>query len=147
MKYWVLFGKSDLNLWWLKKGYRHVSLLTHDKFNWLLLSACSDRFYWSILSFKVSENVPFFFNKEHTIVVFDQIIYHNKDAFELGINFLSCVQIAKYMLGVKKFFIFTPYQLYNYLLKNGGSLWAGTQMHQKKLLNKRKNKHKNKKQF
>lgn len=126
LEYYVLFMNSSERNWWnvfTTDGYEHVdALLWHeDKGVWQIFrpdrnGTCIDIIY------KSKEQLLDEIQKDGNIKVirFDKIMkYYNRRSFFVN---GTCVGAVKDFLNIKKPFIFTPYQLYKYLIRNGGTL-------------------------
>lgn len=114
---WVVFsGKTDL--WWLrilKPGFRHCYLLIKDKGCWLSVDPLSNHMEIEIQPVPEDFDLPLHFRSLGMLVLPAPICRsHEKPA---PIMAFSCVEAIKRILGIHRFFVWTPYQLYRAILK------------------------------
>jgi len=113
---WVIFPKKS-DLWWLrflKKGYRHCFLILNDGDNWITYDPMSTFTEIIMHKFPRCFNLPRWFDNRGDKVVPAKIIRQTNIA-PFGMYF--CVEGVKRILGIQKFWILTPYQLYKYIKK------------------------------
>jgi hypothetical protein len=115
MKAYIIFQNSDMkSLGFLKEGFRHCDIL--------LENGIGIEITRKGLSFNITDkNVIFDKLKKNSIIIIE---YEIKKNIYSVIGVKTCVGICKDILGIKNFFIFTPYQLYKYLIKNGGKKYG-----------------------
>lgn len=113
---WICFCDSDnAPFKILKKGFRHVFVISRDDYNWYVIDPD-----WRYLSIKILEhdidhNVPKELSKKLTVLH----VKHSactKRYLCMPWKLFSCVGIIKYALGLS-FWSFTPYRLYKRLKK------------------------------
>jgi hypothetical protein len=114
MKAYIIFQNSDLKvLKCLKNNFRHCDILLDNNIGIEITRNGID-------IVNTDKNVLFDKIKNTGIIIVEyEIIKSNYSIIGLK----TCVGICKDILGIKDFFIFTPYQLYKKLLKNGGKIW------------------------
>lgn len=125
--YWLIFKDgNEFSKKFLKKGYGHIDILTHDEFNWLYFSPRNNRFEWEILSYEIDTSttkiIPSDF--ESIVCIHTHLKRDENGDFEHAkrpnlsfLHPLNCVGIAKYVLGVWPV-LFTPYQFFNWIINN-----------------------------
>lgn len=114
-KAWVVFsGKTDLDwLRVLKPGFRHCFVVLKDGERWITLDPLSN--YMEVLvHHHVSGefDLPRWLERRGMRVLPADLTRLKKPAPWM---LFTCVEAVKRVLGVHKFFIFTPWQLYRYL--------------------------------
>jgi len=116
---WIGFKEAKFFIrHFLKKDFGHVYVLMKDYYNWGLIDPRNKSLEVMLLPYRPEENVPFITKKEfgHSIleVVVEKKInkWPNLNPFYM----INCVNIVKYVLGVR-LFCFTPYGLYKKLSK------------------------------
>ena len=113
---WVVFsGETDLPwLKILKKGYRHCFVLINDGQRWFSidpLSAYTEvQVYHHILP---SFDLPSWLQSRGYQIIKTSIERQHKRSAPIMV--FSCVEVIKRVLGIHKRFIFTPWQLYQFL--------------------------------
>lgn len=115
-KAWVVFsGQTELfYLKWLKPGFRHCYILLHDGKHWVSIDPLSQH-----TEVQVLDTVPADFDlpgwlesRGQTILRADIDHTHIRPAPWMA---FTCVEAVKRVLGLHKFNIFTPWQLFRYL--------------------------------
>ena len=112
---YVLFSNSDKpGVQHLRKGFQHVSVLIKDGYDFVLIDPAGHG-----IEVKVgrvdTRDIHDLAGKEDVTVVPTRIIKHTT-RYKVPTLF-SCVETAKRLLGVRSWFIMTPYQLYTHLTK------------------------------
>lgn len=115
MKAYIIFQNSDMNiLQFLKNGFKHCDILLE---NGIGIEITRSKISYNI----VNKNTVFDKLKKDSIIIVE---YEIKKTEYSIIGVRTCVGICKEILGIKDFFIFTPYQLYRKLLKSGGKIYG-----------------------
>lgn len=114
-KAWVVFsGQTDLAwLRLLKPGFRHCFVLLNDGRRWLTFDPLSN--YTDICvhhDLPAGYNLPQWLEGQGFTVVQSVITQEKKPA---PFMIFTCVEAVKRVLGLHRFFIFTPWQLYRHL--------------------------------
>lgn len=112
---WVVFsGQTDLPwLKILKPGFRHCFVLLHDGERWVTLDPLSN--YTQVLvhhHVAADFDLPLWLERRGMCVLRANVKRVTKPAPWM---LFTCVEAVKRVLGLHKFFIFTPWQLYSYL--------------------------------
>lgn len=117
--YWLVFRNG--NLWhqrFLKKGFGHVFVIMSDGRQWLKLDPRVNRLEPEILGCSRDVYMPKVYRHLGYSVV--KIVLNEqkspKNIFR-PFWFLTCIEIIKYIIGLKLPFCYTPYSLYKKLLK------------------------------
>ena len=93
-------------------------VLQRDEFNWLLLDPQNEWLGWTILPYKITDNVPKIFSShvnQTVLRVKTRLPIKEKMRWNL-LRVGSCVNIVLYMTGIKAS-IWTPYQLFKRLMR------------------------------
>ena len=114
--WYVVFTKSDTKHWltpWLNPDFGHVKMVKEDLGLWVIVDsgvACTR------ITTKLIDDYPHIriLCPNAVILPVRTVIDATKFQWHLGIN--SCVDTAKGILGIRKMFMNTPYQLYKYLI-------------------------------
>lgn len=115
---WVVFsGETDIPwLKILKPGFRHCFVLMNDGQRWLSIDPLSS--YTEVLIYHHIDpcfDLPqWLLGRGYKIMKTDIDRAHKKAA---PVMIFSCVEVIKRLLGIHKRFVFTPYQLYRFLIK------------------------------
>jgi len=117
---WIVFtGKTDLKiLRFFKKGFKHCFIILRTPFGWATIDPLylnTDINFYDDEDHKTS--LPEWFSGQGCVVVHTQTMQPQYKIQMPGIY--SCVESAKKIIGLNKFFILTPWQLYKYLNKKG----------------------------
>jgi hypothetical protein len=114
---WVVFS-DETDLWFLKilkSGFRHCFIIMQQDNRWVLIDPRSDKTEIQILPHPHHFNFPrFWIEQGKTVVKIPQVQTPRKIASILPI---SCVEIIKRFIGLHRWWIVTPHQLYRALVK------------------------------
>ena len=117
MNWYLIFTEVKRQRWWdrlLKPGFNHVYAMRWDGFNWLIVNPRSD-----FLSVEVSticdHNLRDLAIGEATATVGVLCeIPKGRLRSRFFAGPVTCVEVVKSLLGIRAWFLFTPWQLYNY---------------------------------
>jgi hypothetical protein len=118
----------------LKDGFKHVYLIERQAIGWVCLDPSQSDLHTYILPASYEADVMGEFSKRHPDFNILKLMVkaHAKILYpKLGV--ISCVSVMQYIIGVYWPFVFTPYQLYNKLLKKTVDHIEVTQWPQEKL--------------
>ena len=112
----VGFGGRPLHWWtfFLKKDFYHCVLALGDGFNWIVIDPLLH--YTDLLILKGVDIGACFKEKGYKILWVKPVIPPLKKRF---LRPSTCVETVCRFLGIQHPFIWTPYQLYHFLLKKG----------------------------
>ncbi len=113
---WVVFsGQADL--FWLKilrKGFRHCAVVLHDGEHWINIDPLSHVMAVHVSSVPASCDVPLLLEQQgHRVLAVEM----QCEGTPAPWGFLTCVGVVKRVLGIRARFIWTPWQLYRYLVQ------------------------------
>lgn len=124
--YCVFHPRTPFFFWakWLKQGYRHVELCRPiqygsgiDEVVWL---ECYPNFEMLSVDLNYDPRPPWVRCPESTVVKVTAMRKAPSMRSWWLCGPMSCVEIAKAALGIRAFWIRTPWQLYQYLSKRNG---------------------------
>lgn len=119
-KMWIVFsGESEIK--WIKllfkKGYRHCYAVINDGSKWV---TCDPMAHKTEIS--VHHQIPADFDLPRwlqsrglKVVAVPNVSFKKKS---LTPAFFTCVEAVKRLIGVRRFFVLTPYQLFRHLEKS-----------------------------
>lgn len=113
-KAWVVFT-DQADLPWLKvlrKGFRHCFVILHDGENWLSVDPLAHRIEAQIQHVQKDFDLPAWLEERGHIVIRAKIHEGQKI---MPVMPVTCVEVVKRVLGVRRRFIFTPWQLYRHI--------------------------------
>lgn len=113
-KLYVIF-KFSPRLMWLDHHLNHAYVIKETEDYWVKTEK-----YWSHLDSEVypvdgNPHIRCLVNDADVVVPVEVNIKPSKTPISLGL--MTCVSVVKAQLGLRKFWILTPRQLYNYLTK------------------------------
>lgn len=113
--YYIVFSDSKLKgLKWLRTGFQHCAVVRNEYGR--LWTVIQDGYNRMSVSTHLIEEYPdplMLFDGNSTII---PVEIEDKDRYRGTLCLFNCVEVCKAVLGIRKTFIFTPYQLYRYLL-------------------------------
>lgn len=106
----------------LRRGFRHCFVLIRTGNMWIICDPLKNIFKISFLNLPENFNIKeFYVNQGHIVMCGKYVEQNRKKSFSVEI--LSCVNIAKRLLGVRSFWIWTPWQLFRFL-NNSNRGWS-----------------------
>lgn len=107
------FGDS-----FIKDGFKHVYCIERQELGWVCLDPSQTHIYNYILPAAYEIDVMSEFKKRNPEFIILKLLVkpHDKSAYPRP-GLVSCVSTMQYLLGIYWPFIFTPYQLYNKMLR------------------------------
>lgn len=103
----------------IKPGFRHVEVWKNTRGIWIRIDAAME--YADVEAYELS---PFVLTHESLTPTFLRVqraAPHGRLREPFHIGPLTCVELVKSYLGLRRFWIRTPFQLYKYLRKNHGT--------------------------
>lgn len=119
IEYFVFFTKTKLDHWIFKfidSEIQHVYVMKKTGDYWTVVNPLRSHIQTELVPVDECPH-PRCFEPDAVILPIRTTI--NKDSVVYGPGILSCVSIVKSLLGMRKRFILTPYQLYKYLAEKG----------------------------
>ncbi len=110
---YVVFEK-DTNIKWLcflKKGFRHCFIVIRQNNGWLEINPLSNRLLIVFHPDKNTQKAPFFASDSNKFLFIEAKVLDIPPRCA-PLFFFTCVEFTKRFLGIRDFFVFTPYQLY-----------------------------------
>jgi len=114
---WVVFsGQADLPwLKILKPGFRHCYAVMNDGQRWIVFDPLSHCTEVSVPELPAYFDLPLWLEDRGLKVIKAPVQRIQKQAPWMP---FSCVEAVKRLIGLHSFFIFTPWQLYKFLLRH-----------------------------
>ncbi len=114
---WVIFsGQTDFRfLSFLKPGFRHCYVLLRDRQQWITVDPLFP--YTEIMAHDIDRDFDlpgWLEGRGHKVV---KAILNRNIKKPAPVMVFTCVEAVKRILGLHRFLIFTPYQLYRHLRK------------------------------
>jgi len=123
--WYVVFEHGDMPYWWAKylhPGIRHCYALRWDGFNWIAFHPKLGHTDIEILSYGSYEDIQnILIDTDCSVIIHVKVWRESTRIRSPWPTAVTCVEQIKALLGIRKWFLFTPYQLFNYLsgVKNG----------------------------
>lgn len=122
---WIIYFYSPQKVkWfqkWRKKGFHHCGAIRYDpeKKTWINLEVINSQVLLENLDREEVESLIKGVKRLNgtTVQLTRRILTKNPSIFEWWIKEHSCVSFVQRLIGMKRWFIFTPYQLYCALKK------------------------------
>jgi hypothetical protein len=120
-EYYIVFTKSTHNSWMvkmLKPPFQHVYLIQKSQGGafWIIVDPKASHTEMNLLPVSEYPHVRLLCESNDVILPVKTIIKPD-DRWTFCI--INCVEIVKSFLGIRAFWVWTPKQLYNYILKEG----------------------------
>lgn len=125
----VVFADRE-ELYWFdrvfhtRSGFRHCFAIGYQpkSYHYILLDWQGHKLNLEIMHpWRLDQLMQALESKEHTIVTYR----HNVEDESISLMrqpLLYCVEAVKHLLGIRNFFVWTPYQLYRELVRRGGTV-------------------------
>lgn len=114
--WYAVFTKSTLKHWlsrWLSPDFAHVKMVKEEEGLWLIVNSMNSFTHYSV---ELVQDYPHIRMLCPNAVILPVTTVINPLNYQWHLGIHSCVDVAKGILGVRGFFIWTPYQLYKYLI-------------------------------
>lgn len=128
---WLVFYHSNSPMQKvLDKTFTHVSILSKNLDQWFTLNYNLENITCTMLDQSadntlIEDLTKMRINKHIVYVKFKKVTYKKDLRHFLRLiipKIFTCVEITKAFIGINKWYILTPKQLYNYLLKKGDKI-------------------------
>jgi len=112
----VFVGQTECrHLRWLKQGFRHCFIALRRGDRWLVCDSLKNQIEFSLIDLPSNFDLgEFYRNRGYTVVVGQGLDQEQPRPFIPEI--LTCVTIAKRIIGIRSFWTFTPWQLFCLLI-------------------------------
>ena len=124
--WWIVFGRSRESHWWnryLRQDFQHCYALRFDGYNWILFHPGVAVTEIDVLAFTGENDLPEILKCSQATRVVRVTLFKTTQGLRIPWLFApqTCVEQIKTLLGIRGFWILTPYQLYQHLkdLKHG----------------------------
>ena len=110
--WYVVFKGSNLKHWvmrWLNPDFRHVYMVREDEGIWLIINRAEAA---TIVKTELVEDYPHIRQLCPNTVILPVTVRIKTDVYQWHLGISSCVDVCKGLLGIKDFWVWTPYQLY-----------------------------------
>lgn len=106
--------------WWLtllRPGFRHCFVALEDPRGWIICDPLKDRIELGVLELPASFDLAGFYAAQGHRVLLGRTAQHDRGRRRFGIAPLTCVVVAKRLLGVHAPWVHTPWQLFRHLTR------------------------------
>lgn len=124
-EYYVIFTPPEQRRWWtkwLEEGYGHCYVVWWDGFNWLRMCPELTRVVIEVLPWDKESDADRVLIG-NTAVHIELPVEDNRTRGPRLIMSATCVEVVKYMLGIRCWYVWTPRQLFNYLVRRKHERW------------------------
>tara|TARA_R110000765_G_scaffold35457_2_gene79833 strand:+ start:2046 stop:2468 length:423 start_codon:yes stop_codon:yes gene_type:complete len=119
----VIFRGADRSYWWvrfLRPSWSHVVLVRFDGFNWIKCEPNLAYTEISIITAVESDTIDTIASRiGHTGIEYlaKRAVIGEKQTMRTPMLFapFTCVEVAKSVLGIRAWWVWTPWQLFNYI--------------------------------
>lgn len=123
--WYVVFEHGDMPYWWAKylhAGFRHCWALRWDGFNWIAINPRLGHTDVEVLPYYNHDDIEnIHIDTDCSVIIHAKVWRESKRIRTPYPVAMSCVEQIKALLGIRKWLLFTPYQLFKHLsgVKNG----------------------------
>jgi len=127
---WIVIFRDVVDagpFWWdyvfhTRKGFRHVCAIAYqpNSYHWIYVDWTSKYMQTWIYHPQRAKDVIEWAKKDANATLVSYRPRQDKNSV-FNIPVLFCTEAMKHLLGIKRFFIWTPWQLYKYLMRTGGT--------------------------
>jgi hypothetical protein len=107
---------------WLKRGFRHCFVVIQDERCWLICDPLKDRIELNSLDLPRSFDLAGFYADQGHRVLVGQTA-HDLPREWLTLAPLTCVSVAKRLLGIRATWVLTPWDLFAHLSSDASLRW------------------------
>lgn len=124
-RYYVVFTRSRHRNWMIRllnPYYQHVYAVKKSEGEqfWIVINPLSSHTDIKMLPVSEYPHIRMMTNEEDIVLTVDTDI-KKRDRHTLCI--INCVEIVKSLLGIRAFWVFTPYQLYKCIVREHGRFY------------------------
>lgn len=102
---------------WLKSGFRHCFVGIRENNTWLICDSLKQQMNLFSIDALTDFDLPTFYAaRGYAVLVGRRPV--EVPSKHLSIEFLTCVAVAKRLLGIQASWVWTPWQLFQFLLSN-----------------------------
>ncbi len=125
VQWYLIFTPAKTRRWWdrwLKPGFNHVYAMRWDGFNWLIVNPRSD--YLQVENSAVCDHTlrDVAIGKATAVMGVLCEVPEGTLRSRFFAGPVTCVEVLKSLLGIRAFFVFTPWQLYKYARSRRGTI-------------------------
>ncbi len=118
-EYYIVFTSSKHNNWmvrWQSKPFQHVYAVKKSPGGhfWIKVDAAASHTNIDLLPVSEYPHVRML-TDEYDVILPVKAVIEARDRWTLCV--FNCVEVVKSLLGIRAFWVFTPRQLYKYILK------------------------------
>jgi len=119
IEWFIIFEHGDMPYWWakyLQSGFRHCWALRWDGFNWIAFQPKLGHTDIEILPFGRYEDIEIISKDNNISAIIRAKVWRESKRIRSPYPVaITCVEQIKALLGVRQWYLFTPYQLFHYL--------------------------------
>ena len=102
---------------WLKRGFRHCFAAIQHQDYWIICDSLKTKIEISMIRIPMDFNIcKFYSERGHTVLIGRKDTDNYKK--QIYPEFLTCVSVAKRIIGIQCYFILTPWQLFKKLTES-----------------------------
>ena len=126
--WYIVFEHGDMPYWWAKylhSGFRHCYALRWDGFNWIAIYPKLGHTDVMVLDYVNHNDIENIHKDTNCSVIIHVKVWRESTRIRSPWpTAITCVEQIKALLGIRKWFLFTPYKLFNYLMeKHNGRIF------------------------
>lgn len=123
-KLYLVYEEKKEGLWWqkyLKKGYKHVFAVHFDGLFWIKMDFTIGYTDYSVLPFDYRDTIKHVL--EGRDMTYQYVEAWRKPRYRVRLLFApwTCVELMKSLLGIRAWWVITPYQLFKHCEAHHGT--------------------------
>ena len=123
-KFYFVYEDKPEGMWWqklLKKGYKHVFAVHFDGLFWVKMDFTIGYMDYSVLPFDYRDTIKDVLKGRD--MTYQYVEAWRQPRYRVRLLFApwTCVELMKSLLGIRAWYVMTPYQLYKYCEAHHGT--------------------------
>jgi hypothetical protein len=123
VKLYLVYEHRDPCFWWAKllhKGYKHLYCIKFDGLFWIKMDSAINCLHFDVLPYDCYDRIDDVLKGLDCTYQYVETWIKPRYRTRLVFAPWSCVEVAKALLGIRVWWLVTPYQLYKYCEAHNG---------------------------
>ena len=123
-KYYLIYEDKENTYWWskfLKTGYKHVFALYFDGLFWSRLDFTIGWVQFDVLTYKTHATIKDIIKGQNVTAQYVETWRIPRYRVRMFLAPWTCTEMMKSLLGIRAWWVITPYQLFKYCEAHNGT--------------------------